>query len=242
MPKGLAGVDSSFPITQAILDQVHEHFQAPAAYWGRYFGGVTSTDRAEYRRVLESSLFAKAKIPVLPIGQNTLRVGGSKSDGFQDGTDQVEDLLSSFDTVKLAQQGEILVFLDVEPRPALSAEYYLGWSEALTAERGNGIKFLPCLYSNWASNSTWSALVSATKSGASCHGVWVAAWYGSGACPQRKDFDEAFLTPEVGDFNYPVLLWQYSDRCGGDAGDVDLNQLNPQTDSKWFISRLIQPW
>jgi hypothetical protein len=239
MSKGLAGVDSSSPVTQSLIDQVHQHFQAPAAYWGRYFGGVTSNDPAEYRQVLESALLAKAKIPILCIGQNTLKVGGSRSDGFRDGTDQLEDILASFDPTKLAQQKEVLVFLDVEPRPAMSADYYLGWSQAVQEDRANGIKFLACLYSNWASNSTWTSLVSACKNGASCHGVWVAAWHGSGACPQRKDFDVAFLSPEVADFNFPILLWQYSNDCGGSAGSVDLNQLNPALDNKWLLDRLV---
>src|SRR5262249_27972216 len=146
------------------------------AIWGRYFGGWS-----EYRHLKENQILRTNNIRVVPIAQQTRRVSGSFADGSADAAGNAEDVIKTFGAPYLASLGgQVLMFLDVEGSPSLSAAYYQGWAQNLVAHSrifsAGAVTLLPCVYATQGDDDTWNAVVSATGRGATCNGAWIARW------------------------------------------------------------------
>ena len=238
MAIGLPGVDSSVLVTsivdgQNLVDLARNLYGQAPAIWGRYFGGW-----AEYRHRKENQILRNNNIRVLPIAQQTSRVTGSFADGSADAASNAEDIINTFGADYLRSQGRnVLVFLDVEGPPFLSAGYYQGWAQNLVAHSrafsGNAVTLLPCVYARAADSVTWDAVLSALANGATCNGAWVARWTTqAGGCLALPDFNPA------GHWHIPnqiqVLVWQYSNDCHGGNG-FDCDQINPDATIQQFV-------
>ena len=212
-------------------------------YWGRYFSGIDYTGTGEYFVDVENNILRKNGIRVLPIGRYTTRVGLGKSEGMQDGRDQAQDFVRSFgeDYLSTQEDGEYYIFLDVETSPHLSAEYYQGWAEGVQ-NISSKVKMLPCVYLNASDSVTSSALNDAIKSGAPCHGLWIALYenrFQKPTIPQDIEFNPNLAKPETS-VNAPVLLWQYAGDIGPNT-EFDFSISNPAINSQQILNRLILP-
>lgn len=211
-------------------------------YWGRYFSGIDYTGTGEYFVDDENNILRKHGIRVLPVGRYTNRVGLGKSEGMQDGKNQAQDFVFSFgeDYLSTQEDGEYYIFLDVEPSPPLSAEYYQGWAEGVQ-NISSKVKMLPCVYLNASDSVTSSALNDAIKSGAPCHGLWIACYdcFNQPTLPQDIGFNPNLAKPETS-VNAPVLLWQYAGDIGPNT-EFDFSISNPSTSSTQLLRRLILP-
>jgi hypothetical protein len=250
MATGLAGADSSTPVTASLIQEATQLFGESPAFWGRYFTSPTTTGTVEYRHAEENGVLASAGILLLPIARQTMNVAGTAQQGAEDARGNVDDLFDTFGTQYLAAQGgEFFLFLDVEGNPSagspsLSQSYYTGWAERLvrySRRRSNhAVTILPGLYARQDDDPTWNALTAACASAASdagvaCHGVWVARYY-TGSC-EMTDWDDSIVIPAV-ELPCDVLLWQYAENCCG--GAIDCNQTNPGLDIQTvLLKRLI---
>lgn len=241
--------DSSNLVTRQIdgrnlLQLARDLFGEPPVLWGRYFTSVASTGTVEYQHLRENQPLRDNGIRVLPIARQTKRVNGSQAEGSADAESNSDDLIATFGADYLASQGgRFLIFLDVEGAPPLSAAYYLGWATTLMAHSrqatGERVTVLPCVYGVRSDNSTWNSLNSACRSGAECHGVWIARWLGRG-CQPLIAFNPAIVSPTV-ELPCKILLWQYADDCHG-ADGFDCDQTNPAIDlDQDLVSKCILP-
>ncbi len=219
--RSLQGTDTLEQVTNDdIVNNAALRLGSKPAFWGRYFSGVDYKGSGEYFHTQENSTLKRHNIRVLPVGRYTTRVSGDRSTGKQDGFDQANDFLQTFgEAYLITQGGEFYFFLDVEPNPPLSKDYYLGWAVAVAGISAN-LKLLPCVYLNAGDQSTSEALNAAISAGAECHGLWIAA-YGNNHVP-ILDWDSSIARPET-PVSCPVLLWQYA----GDVGDYDFNLSHP---------------
>jgi len=237
MAIGLPGADSSVLVTsmingQTLVDLATSLYGRPPAVWGRYFGGW-----AEYRHLRENQLLRANNIRVLPIAQQTNRVSGSFADGSADAASNAEDVINTFGAAYLGSQGgKVLMFLDVEGAPSLSAPYYQGWAQNLVthsqAFSQGAVTLSPCVYAPQGDNTTWSALASACAQGAPCNGAWIARWRSAGGGP-LLDFAAGLVDPNV-TIPCNVLLWQYSNDCHGPGG-FDCDEINPDPNIQAFV-------
>jgi hypothetical protein len=143
-------------------------------------------------------------------------VGGSLTDGQQDGHDQAQDLRVSLGA---AYRPGLYLFLDVEAGTPLSTAYWTGWAQVVSAAG-----FLPALYGSvFAGRSTWNALHQASIA---CAAVW-SAYYASPSPTPIPAWTAAHTVPRQTDgalfSGAPVQLWQY---CG-DYHGIDVSQVNP---------------
>ncbi len=242
MARGLAGADSSTPVTASLIEAATQLFGETPALWGRYFTSPETFGSTEYHHADESAVLAQAGVRLLPIARQTTRVAGSEQDGAADAQENVDDLFASFGAPYLAAKGgQILLFLDVEGSPStgspsLSASYYAGWSQTLaTYSRSsslNTVTVLPCVYARQGDEATWN-VVAAT--GVQCAGAWVARYY-SGSCAM-SDWDDSIVMPAV-QLPFDVLLWQYAENCCNET--IDCSQTNPGLDIQTvLLNRLI---
>jgi hypothetical protein len=192
------------------------------AFCGRYFSGTDYNGPGEYRLADETAVLARHGLALLPIGRYTTRVGGSQAEGLQDGQDQANDLVVSLGP---AFRPGLFLFLDVEADTPLSADYWTGWSQAVSAA---GLQ--PAIYGSiFAGSPTWAALRQAmTASHAPCAGIWGAYYKASAPAPAPAWTDDDTV-PQMADgsrfTDVPVLLWQY---CG-DYNGYDASLANPAT-------------
>jgi len=243
MAKGLPGADSSIPVTsqvegEGLIALATNHFGAVPAFWGRYFTSTTSNTPAEYHHVLEGPPLSASGIRVLPVARQTRNVNGTTEQGATDGAANAADLLASFGASAMVSQGNVFyIFLDVEgdpttDSPSLSAAYYTGWAQAVTAtstSATNGqVTIRPCIYATQGDGVTWAALTQAMASGADCGGAWMARYLTSG-CSEFPDWNDEFVTPRSGmPQNCPILAWQFAGNCL--SGSIDCSQTNPALD------------
>lgn len=233
---GVAGADTMSNVTNGNIVQATKLLGTKPRFWGRYFVGRD----AEYKGALENKVLHDNGIRVVPVCRETNLIGGDETKGEIIGTKVADDVLVTFGEEYLAANGgAFYIFLDTEPdpEPALSTEYYLGWSKAVVGA-SKLVRFLPAVYINQSDDRTATALHEAIKKGAECHGLWVAN-YGTDSsfvAPWRK-----IKAPEPLGVNFPVLLHQY-------AGDIsngiyDFNEINPYLDfpDSLILNRLILP-
>ena len=137
MAKGMPGADSSTLVTNQIggrnlIELATTLFGTTPVVWGRYFTSVGTTGVVEYRHLRENQPLRANNIRVLPIARQTGNVNGTVADGGADATANAEDLIQTFGADYLSSQGgQVLMFLDVEGAPSLSAPYYRGWAATL---------------------------------------------------------------------------------------------------------------
>jgi peptidoglycan hydrolase-like protein with peptidoglycan-binding domain len=234
--RGIAGADSLQQVQATMIPEAQKFMGAFPRFWGRYFQG--NLNFGEYRRALENKPLRNAGIRVLPISRQTNRVDETQQIGEQLGTLHARDVLNTFGESYLASQqvDGFYFFLDVEPTDPLSVGFYLGWSTAVI-KSSTRVKFLPAVYLNTADSTTTKNLSSAMKSGAQCHGLWVANYGNNQALIYPWNKDKARVATPV---PCKVLMRQY-------AGDIknglyDFNQMNPFLDNQELVlKRLILP-
>lgn len=209
-------IDSLGTVTQTKIDMLRKITGAFPTVWGRYLDGVTDT---------EVLLLKSSGIKLLPISRRSNQVTGNEAQG------RAAAEQDSVRLQRLCEQPNVLrhVFLDVEYRPVLCADFWRGWANA-TAEAG----FKPCVYlpnfKNWP--SSWRTLQGAMLAGAPCVGTWV-AWY------TQKDDGSAEFHPDLWDAGKaecplklaPALLWQ--DTGNAYAKQFDFSIFNPSIEPWW---------
>ena len=238
MAQGMPGADSASLVTTQIdgrnlIELATDLFGRTPVVWGRYFTSVATTGVVEYRHLQENQILRGNNIRVLPIARQTKNVASTVADGSMDAKANVEDLIQTFGTDYLASLGgQILMFLDVEGAPSLSAPYYRGWAATLIAYSrdfsSNKVTILPCVYGTQADNATWTAVAEAMGPAVEFHGAWIARWRVTG-CNNLLDFDESIVRPPSLPASLKILLWQYSNDCHG-AGGFDCDETNPAID------------
>lgn len=246
-----AGADCSVPIKQSLIDLAKQKLGAAPAVWGRYFNGFHTTS-AEYRPS-EAALFRSANLKLLPVAQQTPKVGSGADEGAANAKMNVQKFIERIGADRLAQNGtEYLMFLDVEDdestdSPALSSDYWIGWSKALVeesqAQSGGRFTILPAIYAPRRSVDTWNALRDAEANGAEkCRAVWITRSHNE-ACDKPVPNWEAetdFRTPSV-PLSSPIVCWQYALDCpDGNGVDLDLVTAN-DADRQMLLGRLIVP-
>lgn len=245
----LPASDASVRLTRSLYNLAVKSGGSPPVAWGRYFNGYHTTT-AEYAPQ-EAALFEALDLKLLPIAQQTPRVGGSALDGASNAALNVYKFITRLGADHLALQGtEFVMFLDVEgdangSNPSLSADYYLGWSQTLvkaSRDQSNGrFTIVPAVYGRTKDDATWKAIADAEGRGAErCRGVWATRQH-TGACGKpRPDWETDFLTPaNLGD--RPVLVWQYAIDCP-DGNGVDLDLINPDPAIQTsFLKQLVTP-
>jgi len=233
---GIAGDDTLQSVQDYMIPEAQKIMGRMPRFWGRYFQG--NTNSGEYLRAVENPPLRKAGIRVLPISRQTNRVNGTQQVGQELGSLHARDVLLTFGESYLASQqvDGFYIFLDVEPNPPLSADFYLGWSKAVI-QTSTKVRFLPAVYLNAADSISSNNLSAAMKSSAQCFGLWVANFGNNTPLifPWNKDRSKA-ATPVP----TKVLLRQY-------AGDIknglyDFNQISPFLDDpELVLKRLILP-
>jgi hypothetical protein len=248
MAKGKAGADSSVLVTSQIqgknlIQLATDVFGQTPSFWGRYFTSASTSGNVEYRHLKENSILRQNGIRVLPVARQTRNVNGTQAQGSADAAANAEDLITTFGQDYLASQGgQFLVFLDVEGSPSLASPYFLGWAQTLSSHSaaitGGAVQLLPCVYATRSDDVTWQAVADCADQGVLCSGAWIARWVHRG-CAGLDDWDDARVSPRV-DIPCQVLLWQYSDDCGGGSG-FDCDQANPNIADQDFLSKLVLP-
>jgi hypothetical protein len=250
MAKGMPGADSSTLVTSQIdgrnlIQLATDLFGQSPVVWGRYFTSAGTTGVVEYRHLKENQILRANNIRDLPIARQTKNVNGSVADGSADAKANAEDLIQTFGADYLASLGgQILMFLDVEGAPSLSAPYYRGWAATLVAHSQdfsiNKVTILPCVYGTQADDRTWGAVAEAIGPAVEFHGAWVARWRVSG-CNSLLEFDDNIVRPRSLPPSLKVLLWQYSNECHG-GGGFDCNETNPSIDlQRDLLSKCVLP-
>jgi len=232
------GVDSLSPVTPELIAQATTTLGQCPSFWGRYFTSPTTEGSGEYHHATESPVLAAAGIRVLPIARQTNRVGGTYSDGFNDGQANVQDLDDTFGAAYLNQcivpaLGRLYLFLDVEGSGLshLSVDYYEGWCDAL-----DGSAFCACVYGIPGDTATWTALKWACAHDRCCSALWLSHPIRQPAEPQGWSSD--MLKP-FQDFGIKIALWQYA--FGGMFDRDLLNPNEPWLDQNYFLQHLILP-
>jgi hypothetical protein len=241
LAKGIAGADSTSPVTQELIDRAVDVLASAPMFWGRYFKGPGNTNPVQYQAGRENPVLDRAKVRVLPIARQTNNVGGSRRDGDRDGRRNAQAIVEAFGHQYLGSlNNNPLVFLDVEQTVPLSAEYYLGWSVALADEgrklSNDAVNLTPAVYSSHGSKQTWRALSTCLRRGATCSGVWVARYVVSDGCAPMPVWSEERVRPVGLPQEVPVLAWQYAQNCK----DIDCNQANPRFQDQ-LMDQLIPP-
>jgi hypothetical protein len=242
MARGRPGADSISIVTQELVDGAAQFFEEVPAFWGRYFKGPNDTGAGQYQARRESPVLRRNGIPVLPIGRQTRRVGGSRAEGEQDGRSNAQAVLTAFGADYLATlDNQPFVFLDVEQDTPLSTEYFLGWSDGLMDEgragSGGRVEFTPAIYSSQGARPTWEALRRAVAQGAVCGAAWIARYVVADGCASMPNWSDSRVAPAGGlPAGCAAVAWQYAQNCHR----IDLNQVNPAAEAD-FLRRLILP-
>jgi hypothetical protein len=232
------GADASAPVTTALLNTATTVLREKPQFMGRYFKNPQSPDTIQYQPDDENNVLRTAGIPILCLARQTARVGGSQLQGATDAVWNMAAIIEAFGLKYLHGLGyDPLIFLDTEPppdNPALNADYYYGWANALrnygeyvpVPQPAFTVRFTPALYINQGDVAAWKALASAMQQGAECQGAWVAHYdnrtgdEGPPAWTPAEVNPPAPLTPPC-----PIIAWQYV----GDykKGPLDFTVLEP---------------
>lgn len=224
-------------------------------YCGRYFSG-TSSERTlcETRDI---GILRRFQIPMLLIARQTKTIGKSnKGDAVKHAGKNISEFLRIFNSTaygkailkQLKLQQQVLphfstrFFLDCEDEPGLSAEYYEGWVEGLSAaSEAAGIRFSPAAYLPDGNSKTLETLNNAaSRNPESCSGLWLARYdYHEGAralgCkPFGSNLD---VTTKVKS-NIPILLHQYAE-CDD---RIDISYLDRSAKPLPFFLTLVRTW
>jgi len=248
----VAGADCSLPITQALINLAQKTLGAAPVVWGRYFNGFHTTS-AEYVPDKEAALFRAANLKLVPVAQQTPKVGMDAATGAANAKMNVQKFIQRIGADRLAAAGtEFLMFLDVEDdastnSPAMSADYYTGWANALVSESrnqsGNKFTIVPGVYAPRRSDDTWNALKEAEANGAEpCRAVWITRSHTDACNKPVPDWDAetAFRTPAVA-LSCPIVCWQFALDCP-DGNGVDLDLITADDDDQKFVlDRLVVP-
>lgn len=234
------GADTVDIVTPEVISEITEMLGVKPAFIARYVGSIY-----EYKGAQENAVLAVAGIPLLLIGDQTKRVGGTRAQGETDGLENAFDVLATFPSLS----GEKYLALDCENDPPLSANYYAGWCEGVAAaSKGTKVTFLPILYASEGAGESWAALLKAIAAGAPCYGVWSADYITTTAshlpiAPAWNPLKARMLLPDGSSPSAPpVLIWQTAGGFEGTKFEAhDTNMLNPSTDAAAFLARLISP-
>jgi hypothetical protein len=236
----IAAADSSVRLTKTRFNLAKKLLGERPAAWGRYFNGF-HTHSAEYRPE-EAALFKELGVKLIPIAQQTPKVGGTALEGAAHAAVNVYKFISRIGLDRLVANGsETIMFLDIEGDPPMSAEYYSGWSKTLVAasrDQSEG-KFTirPGIYARPRDGATWTALRVAAALGAEpCAGIWAARYHTNACDKPRPDWEPDFITPTPAP-DCPVVLWQYAIDCP-DGNGVDCDLVSPDAN---LLDTLIVP-
>jgi hypothetical protein len=252
MPERLLGADTFVPVNHVvdglpIVRLVEEKYGSMPLFWGRYFKRPGFLE--DYQPKSENAILSENNIRLLPIARQTGNVGGSTTQGAQDGMLNVEAFVQSLGADYLGGiGGEMLMFLDVEgtseQNPNLSIDYWIGWSTAVLghsriASEGR-FTMVPGVYCRQNQNPTWQAIRDAAELGYGCAGAWVFRMR-TGACDKDIGaWDEKFNTPAI-ELPCPIMLWQFAIDCLFDGG-VDFDMINPDPMvAAALLNRLVIP-
>ncbi|MDN7569963.1 hypothetical protein [Burkholderia contaminans] len=240
----IVGVDTNHPATASLIDLATNLLGNRPAFWGRYFKGPHNPSPIQYQAGQESSLLFNSGIRVLCIARQTLRVGGSASDGTSDAIKNMAAIVDSFGLSYLKGLGIApLIFLDVEPDTPLSAEYFTGWSAALLQQGpgplGQTQRFTPAIYINHGDSSSWTNLSTAIGGGATCFGAWVARYGSRTGAEGPPPWVDSQVQPDAPvAAPCPIVGWQYA----GDYEDVlDFSTTPPNDWAERMLELLIPP-
>jgi hypothetical protein len=242
MNQGIPGADSTDQVTRALIEEATQLIGAQPQFWGRYFCSPNNPSPYEYTHVNENGPLRENLIKLLPIAEQTWRVAGSEQEGVLDARGNIDDLFATFGADYLAGLGQdFLMFLDVEgsppSNPSLSAAYYAGWAQTLSAysqQKASGrFTILPAVYASRDDTQTWQTL---QQNVAPCHAIWIAA-YGSNSSGLPA-WNANQTTPQGAQLKCPVLAWQYAGNLGSDQS-LDCNLSNPSESG--LMERLITP-
>jgi hypothetical protein len=241
--------DCSIPLTQALYNQATQFLTGKPLAWGRYFNGYHTTS-AEYL-TSEAALFRTLNLKLLPVAQQTPKVGGTAEDGAANAALDVYKFITRIGADRLAAAcAEYVMFLDVEGDPAggspsMSADYYHGWSTRLIIasreQSGGKFSIVPGVYARTKDVDTWNALLAAEADGAEpCRGVWVTRTHTNACTQPARSWEPDFLTPPV-TLNCPVYVWQFAIDCP-DGNGIDVDLLNPDDAVRGeLLDRLVVP-
>jgi hypothetical protein len=242
------GFDSFDPFTQLKFDKASS--LGPPLFWGRYFhapGQIDSRGKKERNHYssAENQVLRRNACRLLPIARQTGRVGGTNADGAQHAAVNVAAIFEAVPPSYLyGADPDVLVFLDIQPQPQLSTEYYIGWSTTLQSQSqqisGGTVRFHPAAYLNSKSNGpSIKAINAAIAAGAQCAGLWVARYRKNESCSVVPDWSasEPFLTPTV-PTNVPILAWQCHSEEDNSCPGFDVNLIN-EGHSDIFLNRLV---
>jgi hypothetical protein len=224
----IVGADASDVVSTGLLKTATVALRSKPAFFGRYFKAPNNTNSIQYQPARENRIFHDQGLALLCIGRQTNRVSGSHADGIADGVHNLSAVIAALGAEYIASLAfDPVIFLDVEPNPTLSDDYYQGWAEALQNQGpivdGKRLKFSPGIYINRADTEGWSALGAAIANGAACVGAWVANYGKRTGAEGPPDWDPASVTPNI---RPPcrIIGWQYA----GDFEDVlDFSVLSP---------------
>ena len=236
--------DSSIRLTKSRFNLAKKLLRLTPVAWGRYFNGF-HTHPAEYQPE-EAALFRELNVKLIPIAQQTPKVGGTALEGAAHAAVNVYKFISRIGVDHLAAHGdEYLMFLDVEGSPSLSAEYYTGWSKTIVAasrdQSERRFTILPGVYARPRDTKTWESVRDAKRLGAEpCRGVWSARYHFNACDKPRPEWEKDFITPSPAP-DCPVLLWQYAIDCP-DGNGVDCDLIAPdEAAQSMLLDRLIVP-
>jgi hypothetical protein len=223
----MVGADVNAVVTANMIQMAEAETKQSIRFWGRYFKGPGNTSPEQYQPAAEAAVFNQRQIRVLPIGRQTNHVGGNEALGAADGANNANAIIAGFGVRTLsALPGGLLIFLDVEgpPHASMSADYYRGWSNALSQTAAvHGVKLLPGVYGAEGDSLTWAHLVQAIEVGATCTGTWIAR-PGTLGCHPLRFFNEDNVRPPGLPTSIKVLIWQ----CVQECHNLDFNILNPE--------------
>src|SRR2546423_5090318 len=191
----ITGVDTVPAVTQTLIDRATNHLGVKPRFWGRYFGIFKPKD--SYTNAEATSMAANG-IRLLPIARQTAFVDHSREVGEQQGKFNVDDLVKRVGIATLAKhQGEILFFLDTEPKPVLNAAYFEGWASAIVSEGAkHGLQLAPAVYLHHNDEGIWSALIEAAKAGHGPRAAWVVAEHDDACKNPVPNWDSKFILPK----------------------------------------------
>lgn len=215
------GFDITTPATKKIVADAKIALGSVPQFVGRYFKGPGNTDPIQYQPASENAILHQVGLRVLCVARQTNKVGGSQASGATYGNQHASAVVAAFGHAYLAGLGyDPIIFLDVEPAPPLSVEYWTGWSSACRAGitvGGKTVRFTPAIYINRFDDTSWNNLASAMAGGAGCACAWVARYISWKAGDPPPVWDEEFVSPEPpAQAPCPILLWQFI----GDYKDI----------------------
>jgi len=222
MTDQLLGIDSlAISSSSALLNAASSSYLGKKPqFWGRYFyapGQMNSSGKKDtHYSSAENAFLHENGIRLIPIARQTVRVTRGATEGEEDAKlncDAIFDAISA--TYLAATDPEVIIYLDVEQKTPVTADYYEAWAKTIYAysqqKSANRVRFRPAVYTGPKSDQTWSSLRAALLNGAACYGAWIARYYYGSPVPREWTIDDEtnLLTPNGGTGGVPILAWQY---------------------------------